>query len=203
MDKQPLSYSDFILAGDENDIHPAVINAVAKVESLNSGFFSNGDPVILFEAHIFSRLTSRKYDKTHPSISSRKWNRKLYKGGVKEYLRLEEAKQLNEEAALKSCSWGKFQIMGFNWNLCGYLSIHHMVEMQYLSEKEHLDAFIEYCKKRNLIRFLKDPPNFGSFAYYYNGPGYKQNSYDTKMRNEYLKFLVIYTPKFIQENRIK
>ncbi len=52
----------------------AAIKAVAEVESRGEAYFSNGKPKILFEAHIFSRLTSRAYDNSHPSISSRHWN---------------------------------------------------------------------------------------------------------------------------------
>ncbi|NMU82234.1 DUF3380 domain-containing protein, partial [Vibrio parahaemolyticus] len=88
-----------------------------------------------FEAHIFSRLTSRAYDNSHPSISSRHWNRSLYVGGISEYVRLNKPIELNSNAAIRSASWGRFQIMGFNFKLAGHVTAESFVKAVFESEK--------------------------------------------------------------------
>lgn len=165
----------------------AVIKAVAEVESSGNGFFENDLPKILFEAHIFSKLTKHIYDNEYPDISSRKWNRKLYKWGEAEYVRLNMAKELNEEAAIKSASWGKFQIMGFNFEYCGYSDVFSFVEAMQVSEREHLLAFIGFVKSLKLDKYLISK-KWGKFAEGYNGKDYKKNNYDTKLKAAYIKF---------------
>lgn len=93
----------------------SAIKTMAEVETAGKAYFSNGKPKILFEAHIFSRLSNRAFDASHPNISSRTWSRSLYAGGIAEYGRLEDALKLNVSAALQSASWGRFQIMGINY----------------------------------------------------------------------------------------
>jgi LysM repeat protein len=127
-----MTHKDWQRAANSLGVDVAAIKAVAKVEAAGKGFLSNGSPVILFEAHQFSRLTTGRYDGTHPGISSPKWNRSLYQGGAAEHTRLREAAALDETAALKSASWGKFQIMGFNYKSAGYNSVRDFVKAAYL-----------------------------------------------------------------------
>ena len=100
-----LTEQNFKDAATGLDIEVAAIKAVAEVESRGDGFLPDGRPKILFEAHIFSKYTGHKYDASHPHISAPKWDKSLYKGGEKEYDRLEEAKTLDIVAALKSAIW--------------------------------------------------------------------------------------------------
>jgi hypothetical protein len=50
-----------------------------------------------------------------------------------------------------------------------------------------LNAFVKFVKARKLEKYLKDK-NWAAFAYYYNGPGYARNNYDTKLQQYYNKF---------------
>ena len=164
------------------------IKAVCEVEAPRGGFLDDGvTPVILFEAHHFSRLTDHQYDATNASISSRTWNRTLYSGGMGEHKRLQQAAALNREAALQSASWGKPQIMGFNWALTGANSLQAFINDMYRSEGAQLDLFVGFVKNSGLAGFLRDH-DWASFAARYNGSGYKQNSYDTKLANAWSKF---------------
>jgi len=182
-----LTEQNFIDAAKSLTVEVAVIKAVAEVESRGDGFFNDGRPKILFEAHKFSKYTDHKYDITHPNISSRKWNKKLYKGNEKEYPRLDEAIALNREAALKSASWGKFQVMGFNAIDCGWLSYEAFVDDMYKDEGEHLKAFLGFVRANNLVKYLRTK-NWAKFAEGYNGAGYAQNKYDKKMEAAYNKY---------------
>lgn len=183
-----LTEQDFIHAAEVLECEGAAIKAVAEVEAAGYGFLPDGRPKILFEAHIFSRETGGKYDITHPDISSKRWNRFLYKGGAKEYERLEKAKQLDMQAALKSCSWGKFQIMGFNFKRCGYDDVKSFVEDMYKGESYHLIAFTEFIRSNKRLHKALAAKNWESFAKLYNGPAYRLNKYDEKLKSSYQKF---------------
>lgn len=192
-----LTEQNFKDTASDLQIEVAAMKAVAEVESGGSGFFSDGRPKILFEAHIFSSKTGHKYDDSHPNISSRKWNRKLYKGGVKEYDRLEEAIKLDKNAALQSASWGKFQVMGFNYKICGWNDVETFVDDMYKNEGEHLKAFAGFIKANKLEKYLQ-AKDWAKFAKAYNGPAYAQNKYDVKMREAYEKYskqLIVEQPK--------
>lgn len=156
------------------------------MESHGGGFLGSSRPKILFEAHIFSKRTHHTYDKEHTDISSRSWNKSLYKGGEKEYTRLEAAMSLNGPAALESASWGRFQIMGFNYAACGYKTVMAFVRAMYDSEGKQLDAFVAFRRHANLAAALREK-RWADFARGYNGPGYAANKYDQKLQAAYEK----------------
>lgn len=165
----------------------AAIKAIADVESNGSGFLSNGNPKILFEGHKFHNFTNGKYDISNPTISYKSWTRKFYKGGIAEYERYEEALKLDENAAKKSTSWGKFQIMGFNYELCSYKSVSAFVDDMYKSEKYHLLAFCNFLINEGISKYAINK-NWAMFARRYNGPSYAANKYDIKLEAAYNKY---------------
>jgi len=57
------------------------------------------------------------------------------------YDRLERAKQIHEEAALGSASWGLFQIMGYHYQSLNYPTIKQFVSEMQTHERDHLEAF--------------------------------------------------------------
>lgn len=180
----PLTDSDFENAAEELGVEPAKIRAVDEIESAGSGFLESGEPKILFESHWFSRLTDGEYDESHPNISSPQWDRSLYEGGQKEHTRLQKAVDLDRKAALQSASWGRYQIMGFNYAECGYSKLQYFINDMYDSEKEHLGAFVSFMKNQDLAEPLRDG-DWATFARRYNGPGYKENNYDKKLEEAY------------------
>lgn len=132
-------------------------------------------PKILFEALWFHKFTHGAYDESHPNISSPKWDRKLYVGGQAEYKRLEEAIKLDEEAALKSASVGRYQIMGFNFDKAGFTDVHKFWDAMKTSEVLQLEAFVTFIGKSGLGDELRaisdDPKTCRAFAGAYNGSG--------------------------------
>lgn len=154
-----------------HNLTPAHIAAVADIEGQGSGYLPDGRPKILFEAHIFSRLTGHRYDASHPNISSTTWNRALYRGGAVEYPRMSEAMVLDEAAALKSASWGLFQILGENCGPAGYSSVQNMAaDMVVGGEPAHLAAMARFLAVRGLVDPLRRC-DWQAFARGYNGPG--------------------------------
>ena len=176
-----LTEADYQRAAESLGCDVAAIKAVCEVEAPQGGFHDDGvTPRILFEAHHFASLTSHQYNESHSDISSRYWNRSLYKGGMAEHKRLQKAAALDREAALQSASWGKFQIMGFNWTLTGAKSLQEFVNDMYRSEGAHLDAFVGFVKASNLADALREH-RWTDFARGYNGAGYAANRYDVKL----------------------
>ena len=107
----------------QHGIHPASLLAVKLVESgVGGGFLPSKQCKILFEGHVFYSELKKKGNKdlprllkTEPDIVYPTWNRAKYKGGELEWTRLKRAMVIDREAALKSASWGLFQIMGLNY----------------------------------------------------------------------------------------
>ena len=187
-----LTDADFFRAARLLNCEPAAVRAVAAVESAGDGFLPDGRPKLLFEAHIFSRLTAHKFDATHPKISSHDWNRELYLGGAAEHLRLAEAYRLDPAAALQSASWGKFQLMGFNWRRCGFETLQAFVDAMQSDEGAHLIAFCRFVKSMGLDDELRRQDWVG-FGDGYNGPSFAINHYDTRLAKAYANFKSIDT----------
>ncbi|MCQ9638591.1 N-acetylmuramidase family protein [Chryseobacterium sp. WG14] len=178
-----LTEQDYIIAAHELGCEVAAIKAVAEVESLNGGFQADGKPKILFERHKFHEFTFGKYSAMNSDISNPK------PGGYtgNEYVRLDKAAKLDRNAALKSSSWGKFQIMGFNHNLVGFPVLQDFINAMYKSEGEQLKAFVQFIKRNKLDDELRDK-KWADFARVYNGRNYHINEYDKKMAAAYKKY---------------
>lgn len=182
MTKPVLTEQDFANAAAQLGCSVAVIKAVCVVEAPRGGFLPSGEPTILFERHQFSKRTGRKFDMGHPHISNPKPGG--YKGGLAEHDRLAEAAALDREAALESASWGKFQIMGFNYAPAGFGNLQSFINAMYTSEGRQLDAFVSFIQHEGLAVFLRDQ-RWADFARRYNGANYAINSYDTKLAAAY------------------
>ena len=185
MSKRKLSDEDFCRAAEKLDCSVAAIKTVAQVESRGDGFDIKDRPLILFERHKFAQYTNDKYSKTHPGISNRtaggygKYN--------EQYDRYTEAFLLDPVGAMLSTSWGKFQIMGFNFAICGFKTVDDFVFAMQESESRHLDAFVNYVSQNNLAVYLRNL-DWAKFAKGYNGIDYERNNYHTKMAEAYKIF---------------
>ncbi len=189
-----ISQDRFNAASIKLGCHVAAIKAVAEVESSGSGFLKTGEPVILFEPHVFWKELKKRgidpaqYEKGNEDILYPVWGSKPYGKSSEQHGRLARAVVINREAAICSASWGKFQIMGYNWKICGYDSVQSFINAMYRSEDDHLDAFVNYIISSNLDDELRNKA-WAQFALQYNGKGYLKNRYDTKLKAAYERFL--------------
>lgn len=180
--KEKLTDSDYENAASILGVDVNLIKAVAEVESSGDGFLSNGLPKILFERHHFHRLTRGKftvkdnYDVSYPKSGG-------YTSGG-EWVRFKKALTLDSSAAMKSTSWGKFQIMGFNFSQCGFSSVEEFVKSMYISEREHLNAFVQFMINNKLHIHLQNR-DYTAFAVGYNGPA--QKGYDSKIKSAFIE----------------
>lgn len=175
----------------------ATIKAVTEVEGRGKGFLRTGEPIILFEPHIFwKELKKRGIDpnevlKEHPDTADILypiWKPGLYGPSTSQHGRLQRAVAINRHAALASASWGAFQILGQNYGLAGYDSIQDFITAMYANEDNHLKAFVTYVKKTGLDDELR-AQDWAGFARGYNGPSYWKNQYDKKLAAAYKKYV--------------
>lgn len=184
---------DFKEVAERYNIEVATIKAVYEVESDGDAFLSDGSPKILFEGHVFWRqlevkgIDPKDHVQGNEDILYKKWTRKFYKGGIAEYDRLKRAMQIDKEAALRSASWGSFQIMGYHAESLEFQDVFDFYYTLRTGEFQNLQMFIKFCEANNLSRHLRSK-NWTAFAKGYNGPGYAQNQYDIKLEKAYNKF---------------
>jgi N-acetylmuramidase len=142
------------------------ILAITEVETAGCGFLADRRPQILFERHIFHRLTGGHFDAICPGVSA-PTSGGYRKAGALQYQRLALAMQLDEEAALRSTSWGLGQTMGFNAGMVGYDSAAAMITDFLRGEDAQLMAIARLCKKRGLADELR-AQDWTAFAHAYN-----------------------------------
>lgn len=183
--------ADYERAARELGVETAAVHAVASVEAGGrTGFDARNRPKIRYENHYFRRLTNRRYDRTHPNLSCA-YNSRQYRlthgRNSDQYALLHEAFALAPAAAVESCSWGMFQVVGENYRDVGWTDLEQFTTDMFYSEAQHLRAFLGFCRHNNLVRHLRTH-NWTAFARAYNGPAYADNAYDVKMRTAYQQY---------------
>lgn len=174
----------------------AALRAVIEVEARGKGFYDNGQPVILFERHVFwQRLTQRnlislrdKANKERPDLCFPRWTTGSYGSFSAQHKRLEDAAAYHREVALESCSWGLGQVMGYHWKLLGYPTLQSFINAMFRDEAGQLDAMCRFIKVNRLDNYMR-ALDWAGFALGYNGSGYRANRYDEKLAAAYRKYL--------------
>lgn len=185
-----------------------VVKAIYQVESRGSGFLANGQPKILFERHIFRRelqklgyiTLSNEMSKIDPLLCHpRPTQRGGYGSESVQHQRLQNAQKLLlrarpdadenlkaqvRECALKACSWGLGQIMGFNHKLAGFDNLQDFINAMYDSEKAQLQAMINFLKSAGLTGAMKRK-DWHAIARAYNGVAYAKFDYHNKLARAY------------------
>jgi hypothetical protein len=193
-----LSEADFLAAAATVGAGAEVsaVMAVTQVEAPGgNGFGPGGRPIIRYELHIFSGYTNGTYNQTHPHLSQptlAAGNRYHDNSQATEWSHLYGAMILREAAAgphrirpaLWSASWGKFQVMGNNYAICGWDDALDFARDMFLSESNHLRAFLGYVQGSGLSPALIRR-DWATFARGYNGPAYAVNNYDGNMSAAY------------------
>jgi hypothetical protein len=176
--KPILTEDDWKAAAARLRVSVAKIKAVAEIEAPRGPFLPSGEPPVLFERHKFSRHTRGKYDATHPDISNPKQGG--YGPSSKQHERLARAAALDRNAALKSASFGQFQILGENHAAAGHKTLQGFVNAMYRSARDQLDAFVAFLESEGLDVHLR-AGNWVAFAEGYNGPAQAKHDYSGRM----------------------
>lgn len=194
-----LKDSDYIAAAKRLKVSELAIRVFGATEGRGVGFLKNGKAKILFERHRMYFYLVQLKGKTFANAQMKQYPNLVntatggYKGDEAEYVRLSLAKNICAEAALMSCSWGQFQIMGENWKELGYSSVFDFETQMQTSESLQLEAFIRFIewktgtangKKITLIDALRAGDWVSVFTLY-NGPSYKKLGYQAKFQKEW------------------
>lgn len=178
--------TDYEEAAKKLNCEVAAIKAVAKTETGAYGsyfkFQQDDDyvPAILFERHHFHKYTNGKYDK-YSDISNP--DSGGYGPTSEQYSKLLRAYALDKKSALRSASWGKFQILASNHVAAGYASPEDFVFALSKSEKNQLKAFVSFIEADSVLLKSLRSKDWLSFAKRYNGK--RQKGYDLKMEKNY------------------
>lgn len=193
-----LGHQDLVCCAHDLGVPIAAIRAVVEVESRGAGFLADGRPVILYERHImYRRLRDRGIDAEalrarHPDLVQP--TRGGYVGGAAEHARLDAARRIHRAAAIESCSWGLFQIMGFHWQALGYASADLFESLNSTTEGYQLQAFALFVRANPAIHHALRAGAWATFASLYNGPDYRANLYDTRLARAYARYAAEVAP---------
>jgi hypothetical protein len=163
---------------------------VMAVETSGCGYLPDRRPQILFERHIFHKLTGGQFDDgdiSDPTPGG------YGPRGAAQYDRLARAMAKDRSAALQSASWGLGQIMGMNFRSAGFSNVEDMTAAMSASEDQQLLAMANFLKSTGLATPLA-MHNWAAFARGYNGPNFAINRYDVKLNGEFQKFSTVGVP---------
>lgn len=185
-----LKGSDYKNAAVRLNVPELNIRAFGATEARGVGFLKNGKAKILFERHKMYAYLVKFKGKAFANEQMRLFPNLVntatggYKGKEAEYTRLSLAKNIHEESALMSCSWGQFQIMGENWQDLGYKSVFEFVEQMQASESLQLEAFIRFIETKKGLLTALQKEDWDTVFRLYNGPNYKKLGYEAKFLAE-------------------
>lgn len=162
-----------------------ILHAVMDVEAPKSGFDEQGRPRILFEPHIFYRELgpgAKRDEAVRQGLAYQNWKPGAYGPESAQYGKLARAILIDRGAALRSCSWGRGQIMGFNCALAGYASAEAMAAAFADSEAAQVEGIVRFAASKRLDTTLRaidkkarsTPNDWRQFAGVYNGAGYEK-----------------------------
>lgn len=191
---------DIVAVAERSGIEPAAMLAVVEIESSGRPFEDDGaTPRFLFERHIFHReLRKRAPGQLDAAVAQGlahpAWQRatqyKDQKSSAQRMALLARARAIDEECANRSCSWGLGQTMGFLAEELGFANAGAM--LAFLNQggtSGQLELMVKFIRNKNILNALNQH-DWDAFALRYNGKGFKQNSYDTKLANAYAKWKV-------------
>jgi hypothetical protein len=184
-----------LLAG-ELGVEREVLRAIAVAETGDKAPFREYEAgsrhaLILYERHYMRRLllasgmSQSEVDAIsadEPKIVHTYEASYAYGSLDEQYLRLKRAREINYAAAIKSCSWGKFQVMGEYYSHL-YSSVEELEEALNYCALQHLQYFKAFLvSEKKLIGPMRNK-DWLLIARKYNGNG--QIGYDVKIRSAY------------------
>lgn len=210
----PLSRTDIqrvlTAKGLDKDLEVPLVEAVLQIESSGRGFV-DGVPVVRLEGHklwqyaeklniVPADWTEKGFGLLHKDLSNR-----FVRRGKEEFERLNAARKLCDQMLAKgvppndlgvtkagqladlATSWGLFQIMGFNWKLCGVADLQAFVDQMSASEAAQLELFFTFLQNYRDGKALEAlcDRQWVIFAEIYNGTKFREHAYDTKLEIAY------------------
>lgn len=170
----------------------AVVYTETDGPTQGAGFWPSRRPQILYEQHVFHRLTHGAFDASNPDISNARPGN-YGATGEHQYDRLREAARCDHDAAIESASWGIGQTLGENFREAGFATVDGFLGAMLQSESTQLAAVAAEITATGAAAALREH-RWADFAQIYNGPNFRQNHYDTTLAGWYELFTVSTLP---------
>ena len=179
---------ELVRAAKRRGIRPEALCALVEIETAGIPFENdNNTPRLLYERHIAYREAQKKgvlNQFVNAGLAIPKWNKATqYKdqgSSAKRIALITRARAIDENVANRSASWGLGQTMGFLAEEQGFTDATEMVDHMTGSIPGQIDCMLRELTRKKLIQPLNNR-QYVQVAKVYNGPGYAQNSYDTKL----------------------
>jgi len=181
--RTPLITADFVAAAAALGCTVPTIRAIAKVEASRTAFDDLGRPTILYERHLFHKLTGGVFGAQHPDLSNPEAG--SYGTFASQYGRLERAYALDADAALKASAWGTFQILGLNHADAGFAAVADFVRAMCQNEGDHLRALVSFIRANPGMQTALRNRDWTGFARRFHGPAYHKSNYDQRIADAY------------------
>lgn len=164
----------------------ATLQAIIQVETAGSGYDKEGRPKALFEPHIFYRLVADDKPTLRRAIEA---GVAYKRQGTRPYPRdsyphIVAAMKLNPAAAWMATSWGLGQILGENFQKCGYASVLAMVLAFMSGEDPQIKAMANFLVASDLTVALREK-DWAKIERVYNGPSGWKHGYAKKLAAAY------------------
>lgn len=184
-------------AANKARIEPAALLALVEVETSGNAFEEDGrTPALLYERHIAWRMAakvSRAMQSTfaRAGLAIPKWSKTTqYKDqgtSGKRLALIARARELDEEVANRSASWGLGQTMGFLHAELGFASACALVEHMSGNVAGQLECLIAELRNKRLVEPL-NAHEWARVAEVYNGAGYRANRYDVRLADAWKRW---------------
>lgn len=186
-----LTDQDIAAEAQDLDVPEAALRAVLEIESAGRGFDDQGRPKILFERHVMWRnlVPDLREQANRAGVAWSHWQPGKYPHGSDAmYELLEQACEIDENAAMLACSWGLGQVLGENHKMLGYDDVTDMVLDAMKGEAHQMDQMTNFIRAANLLVPLR-ALDWEGFAQGYNGPSYRTHGYHLKLERAYERHL--------------
>ena len=189
---------DFLITeqAKKNLIEPAVLRAIVDVESSGSGFYpvghlSAGKCKVRFEPDYFQKFSNSRpyFIPASVTVDAAKADPRFT--GREAY---EQAVIQSPASAIQATSFGLGQIMGFNFQRVGYVSLMDFSNAMEDNEYNQLQAFINFITADINLLSAAQNKDFVTVARLYNGKKYAERVYDKKLVEAYQKVSLVKIP---------
>lgn len=136
---------------------PAMVKAFAEEATLRRPFDADGRPVLGFDPGVFDHLVAGRVSSAWGAEAGRPE-------------RLKAMRQVADQPMLKACAWGRFQLMGFDFQRAGHRTLRDFVLAMCHSEWEHLRAFESFIRTDKTLHAAVVGKDFKLMARRWCGP---------------------------------
>lgn len=174
-------------------IEAAKLEAILITES-GKDTHHNGFPTLLFERHVMHRVLLKEgvdvntLDPKYNTIVDRSpYGAGAYGSFTNQKVRFQLACEISPSAAIQACSWGFAQVLGENYEMCGFYSPEDF-QNGMLTREGQLYAFLNYVANREGLMQALRMADWYEVKRLYNGP--TEHDADNNGIDDYVEKLI-------------